>query len=116
MLTLLQSTGYVADQEVVDEVLRDIQVAEAEIGLGSLWKFLVTFRQREGLTRAEIIHARQAFRKYATGEDDDDEEFREVPTDDVPKMLRLVGYTLALEDQKQLVGQAKRAFLQAVLG
>lgn len=106
MLTLLQRTGYVADQEVVDEVLLHIEVSEEEIGLGSLWKFLVTFRQREGLTLAEILHARQAFHKYAQGEEDDLEEFREVLTDDVPKMLRLVGYTLALEDQKQLVGQA----------
>ncbi|CAK9058284.1 unnamed protein product [Durusdinium trenchii] len=107
MLDLLQRTGYVADQEVVNEVLVDIGMEEQDerIGLGSLWKFLVFFRQREGLTRAEMMHTRQAFRKYASGEEDDDEAFREVQTDDVTKILRLIGYPLALEDQKQLVAQ-----------
>lgn len=106
MLNLLQSTGYVADQEVVNEVLQEIGIeADDRIGLGSLWKFLVIFRQREGLTRAETMRVRKAFKKYASGDEGDDELIREVQTDDIPKLLRLVGYTLALEDQKQLVAQ-----------
>lgn len=106
MLNLLHSTGYVADQEVVNEVLQEIGIeAEEQIGLGSLWKFLVIFRQREGLTRAETMRVRKAFKKYASGDEGDDELIREVQTDDIPKLLRLVGYTLALEDQKQLVAQ-----------
>lgn len=106
MLNLLQSTGYVADQEVVNEVLQEIGIdAEEQIGLGSLWKFLVIFRQREGLTREETMRVRKAFKKYASGDEGDDELVREVQTDDIPKLLRLVGYTLALEEQKQPVAQ-----------
>jgi len=106
MLNLLHGTGYVADQDVVNEVLQEIGLdSDERIGLGSLWKFLVIFRQREGLTRAEMHTVRKAFKKYATGDEGDEELIREVLTDDVPKLLRLVGYTLALEDQKQLVAQ-----------
>jgi len=58
MLNLLHSTGYVADQEVVNEVLQEIGIeAEEQIGLGSVWKFLVIFRQREGgdVSKKELV-------------------------------------------------------------
>eukprot|EP00913_Durusdinium_trenchii_P007565 g7109.t1 len=86
----LDDSGYVDFQEFLMcmRLFRDRELTELKqtlqertsderIGLGSLWKFLVFFRQREGLTRAEMMHTRQAFRKYASGEEDDDEAFRE---------------------------------------
>ncbi|CAJ1454730.1 unnamed protein product [Effrenium voratum] len=106
LVQLLRDSGYVAEQEVVNEVVAEVGLDQGQrMGLGEIWKFLVVFRQREGLAYSEIERVRQAFHKYASGDQDDEDETREVLTDDMPKILRMVGYTLSLEDQKQLTAQ-----------
>ena len=105
---LLQKSGYFTEQAVVNEVLCEIGLdpaADTQIDLGTLWKFLVVFRAREGLSSAEIARVREAFRAKASGDDEDEDDAREIATDQMPQVLRVIGYSLALEDQKQLTAQ-----------
>eukprot|EP00933_Yihiella_yeosuensis_P032558 TRINITY_DN26175_c0_g1_i2.p1 TRINITY_DN26175_c0_g1~~TRINITY_DN26175_c0_g1_i2.p1 ORF type:complete len:1182 (-),score=245.43 TRINITY_DN26175_c0_g1_i2:48-3593(-) len=109
---LLNASGYFADEDVVDEILTTMQedvpdLDLEEIGVSALWQFLVIFRQNEGLSKADATFVREAFNHYAASRTckDGEQEELEVSTSDLPKILRYIGYSMCLEEQKQLTAQ-----------
>eukprot|EP00440_Ansanella_granifera_P051785 gb/GFBE01056144.1/.p1 GENE.gb/GFBE01056144.1/~~gb/GFBE01056144.1/.p1 ORF type:complete len:1182 (+),score=250.71 gb/GFBE01056144.1/:1-3546(+) len=105
---LLQRGGYLADEDVVIEVLGEIGMnvqypEDVNLDISSLWQFLVLYRSREGLCKRDAASVRKAFATHAVRADDGTEP--EVSTADLPRILRSIGYSMPLEDQKRITAQ-----------
>eukprot|EP00931_Biecheleriopsis_adriatica_P020307 TRINITY_DN13616_c0_g1_i1.p1 TRINITY_DN13616_c0_g1~~TRINITY_DN13616_c0_g1_i1.p1 ORF type:complete len:700 (+),score=164.33 TRINITY_DN13616_c0_g1_i1:186-2102(+) len=108
---LLQRRQYFADEDVILEVLTEIgfplkdlyNPESVSLDISTLWRFLVIYRSREGLSRAEAASLRKVFQQHSSRSEATQE--REVTMAELPRVLRVIGYNLAIEDQKQLAAQ-----------
>lgn len=108
LLPLLQNRGYFADEDVIMQILTDIGLkpdspCELHLDLSGLWRFLVLFRKQEGLSRNDATAVKDTFQKFGAQRDRHHET--EVSTSELPKILRSLGYSLGLEDLKQITAQ-----------
>lgn len=95
---ILRSMGYIPDQEAVADAVRDAGVGQ-ELTLSDLWKFLQVYRDREGLSVAELAEVDETFARYI----DEDEE--EISALNVGKALRWFGYQVSFPMQQQLASK-----------
>lgn len=107
LMPLLQGRGYFADEGVIMQILTDIGLApespsELRLDLSGLWRFLVGFRQQEGLSKSDAMAVKEAFHKFCSLTERNE---MEVPSSDLPQILRSLGYPKDLEDLKQITAQ-----------
>lgn len=100
--TLMHTAGYFPEETVVKEVLEDIGAGlriqakqDGSFCLGLLWQFLVLFRTREGLCRADVEEVDSIFAKYTSG--------LEMSISHLPKIMRYLGHMLSYDEQQRLI-------------
>jgi len=99
---ILSALGYfLADMEAVWEAARDGGIAadDQDFDLSELWRLLSVFRSREGLLAAEAEEITESFQRY------DKAESGEIPSLEVGKVLRCLGYPTTFEVLQQLVAK-----------
>mmetsp|Transcript_88313 Transcript_88313/g.169151 ORF Transcript_88313/g.169151 Transcript_88313/m.169151 type:complete len:1416 (-) Transcript_88313:75-4322(-) len=108
---LLNTLGYFVDDDVMEEVGNAVGMDFSDnIDLETLWKFLLTFRAREGLSKEESDAIQEAFVRYHAAEDG-----QKMRTTEVGKVLRYMGYSMTFEEQQILTMQvdvSEKGFLQ----
>eukprot|EP00929_Paragymnodinium_shiwhaense_P070003 TRINITY_DN35393_c0_g1_i1.p1 TRINITY_DN35393_c0_g1~~TRINITY_DN35393_c0_g1_i1.p1 ORF type:complete len:1242 (-),score=267.32 TRINITY_DN35393_c0_g1_i1:628-4353(-) len=107
---MLKALNYVVDSDAVDDALEESGLAkdskgghdaDATFGLSELWRFLLTYRSREGFDNAEIEDVEQAFDKFSDNKENPRQG--EINYVELGRALRMLGCYASFEELQALV-------------
>jgi len=97
---LVRAMGYLPDPDAVSEALLDVGIAEKDLlDLGRFWQFLTVYRSREGLSARDAEELDAVFTRF------DDQGEGEISTFEVGKLLRTIGYAVAVDVLQQFINR-----------
>jgi len=105
---VLRRVGFFPDREAVMEIASDLGISDA-LTFDAMLLLLRAYRDREGLTRKDLIGIGEAYERYATP----GEELSQV---EVGRVLRWLGYTNLPFEKQQLLVQKVDADASGKLG
>ncbi|CAJ1387692.1 unnamed protein product [Effrenium voratum] len=96
---VLKQLGYdLWDAKAITEAAEQADITEQFLDLGSLWRLLLAYRQREGMRNDELEQIDAAFRQEDVGRG-------QLASLEVPKAIRDLGYQVSFEAMQSVLRQ-----------
>lgn len=97
---LMNQLGYTPMRDVIEEILQEVNYgSDDDLDFEEFFHFMMVFRHRDGFTLKELDRLLQVFEKYDYDKSDT------IDVHELGDMLRYLGYQVALEDLRILIGK-----------